>query len=171
MAGNLKRTATPPASVSSHCKQLRIYDFIADTSYPTSALGHHSILTVENDLPIDVINEVAALNTSEQADPMSVFPGNFPKRLDVWISDLGRKAEFQMNIFTFSSDGGVYCLLCRDHDTRGIGNTEHNYGRSPAFPTRRYMPVDHLKSAKHEQAIKLERLKRSSVIDKIFEIV
>ena len=56
MAGNLKRTATPPASVSSHSKHLRIYNFIADTSYaPTSALGHNSILTVENDLPIDVI--------------------------------------------------------------------------------------------------------------------
>ena len=56
MAGNLKRTATPPASVSSHSKQLRIYDFTADTSYaPTSALGHNSILTDENDLPIDVI--------------------------------------------------------------------------------------------------------------------
>ena len=102
---------------------------------------------------------------------MSVFPGNFPKHLDVWISDLGRKAEFQINIFTFSSDGGVYCLLCGDHDMRGIGHTEHNYGRSPAFPNRRYMLVDHLKSEKHEQAIKLESLKRSSVIDKQFEIV
>ena len=30
MAGNLKRTATPPASVSSHSKQLRIYDFISN---------------------------------------------------------------------------------------------------------------------------------------------
>ena len=114
---------------------------------------------------------MAGLNTSEQAGPMSVFPGNFPKRLDVWISDLGRNTEFQMNIFTFSSDGGVYSLLCRDHDTRGIGNTEHNYGRRTAFPTRRYMLVHHLKSANHEEAIKLERLKRSSVIDKQFEIV
>lgn len=54
--------------------------------------------------------------------------------------------------------------MCREfHDTRGTGNTGDNYGRKHAFPTMRYMLLDHLKSAKNEGAIKLDRIKPSSV--------
>ena len=84
-----------------------------------------------------------------------------------WISDSAfRCPTTNLMIFTLSSDG-VLCLLCSKHNCHAnSGSNRFEYSRDSARPSQRVRLSDHIKSARHADAVSKEMQQRNSVFHK-----
>ena len=66
----------------------------------------------------------------------------------------------------YVEDEGIYCLLCRKHDTLNKQNKNRKFNREPSTRFRTETFDDHYKTGQHQDAISTEMFQRVSIFQK-----
>ena len=69
----------------------------------------------------------------------------------------------------YKENDGMFCLLCRKHNTRNIRNNSDTWNATPSIRFRRSSIVEYFATKQHKDAVQSEMLQRVSPFQKEYE--
>ena len=80
------------------------------------------------------------------------------------LSDVASEDELGLHWLVYVENQGMFCLLCREHDTHQKMNKSKKWNKEPVVRMRRAKITEHKQSDMHVTAIKLQHLRSCSII-------
>ena len=69
----------------------------------------------------------------------------------------------------YKENDGMFCLLCRKHNTRNLRNNSDTWNATPSIRFRRSFIVEHFVTKQHKDAVQSDMLQRVSSFQKEYE--